>query len=224
MSDNRRVRSRADVATDAPARYAEQLVSPLGRKVDVETIPEGARAGTGHGDGPPAADPLTQTGAPWLNEAEMQTWLRVLRLVMLLPGSLDRQLRRDAGLTHVSYMILATLSDAPGSAMRMTELAQETATSQSRLSHAVSALEQRGWVARRPCPQDRRGQIAALTDSGRRVLEQTAPGHVAQVRATVLDPLTPSEVHQLSALLAKIVAPLEADDTRAYGAVPPLAP
>ncbi|QGQ18963.1 MarR family transcriptional regulator [Cellulomonas sp. JZ18] len=189
------------------------------------TAPEGAQAvGTGGGEDQPAAAPPTGAGTRWLDETEMQAWLHVLRLVMLLPGSLDRQLRRDAGLTHVSYMILATLSDAPGTAMRMTELARETATSQSRLSHAVSALEQRGWVARRPCPQDRRGQVAALTDAGRRLLEQTAPGHVAQVRATVLDPLTPSEVHQLSALLAKIVTPLETDDARADGAVPPVAP
>jgi DNA-binding MarR family transcriptional regulator len=108
-------------------------------------------------------------------------------------------------------MILATLSDAPDTSMRMSELARSTATSPSRLSHAVAALEQRGWVARRPCPQDRRGQIAALTAAGRRVLEQTAPGHVAQVRATVLDPLTPTEVEQLSTLLGKIVGPLEAD-------------
>ena len=157
----------------------------------------------------------------WLSETEMQAWLRVLRLVMLLPGSLDRQLRRDAGLTHASYMILATLSDAPGTSMRMTELARRTATSQSRLSHAVAALEQRGWVARRPCPQDRRGQIASLTDAGRQALERTAPGHVAQVRATVLDPLSPSEVEQLSELLAKIVTPLEADDGRPDGDPPP---
>ena len=147
----------------------------------------------------------------WLDETEMQAWLRVLRLVMLLPGALDRQLRRDAGLTHASYMILATLSDSPERSMRMTELARRTATSPSRLSHAVAALEQRGWVARRPCPEDRRGLIASLTADGVRVLEQTAPGHVAQVRATVLDPLTPAEVAQLSTLLAKIVDPLEAD-------------
>jgi DNA-binding MarR family transcriptional regulator len=108
-------------------------------------------------------------------------------------------------------MILATLSDAPDTSMRMSELARSTATSPSRLSHAVAALEQRGWVARRPCPQDRRGQIAALTAAGRQVLEQTAPGHVAQVRTTVLDPLTPTEVEQLSTLLGKIVGPLEAD-------------
>ncbi len=79
-------------------------------------------------------------------------------------------------------------------------------------------------LTRRPCPQDRRGQIAALTDAGRGLLEHTAPGHVAQVRATVLDPLTPDDVHQLSTLLAKIVTPLEAEDARAHGAIPPVAP
>ena len=157
----------------------------------------------------------------WLNETEMQAWLRVLRLVMLLPGALDTQLRRDAGLTHASYMILATLSAAQDGAMRMSELARRTATYQSRLSHAVAALEQRGWVARRPCPQDRRGQIASLTDAGREALDRTAPGHVAQVRTAVLDPLSPREVEQLSGLLAKIVAPLEADDARSD---PDLAP
>ena len=155
----------------------------------------------------PAGDAEPQ----WLDETEMQAWLHVLRLVMLLPGALDRQLRRDAGLTHASYMILATLSDAPERSMRMTELARSTATTASGLSHAVGALEQRGWVDRRPCSQDRRGLIASLTADGVRVLEQTAPGHVAQVRATVLNPLTPAEVAQLSALLAKIVDPLDAD-------------
>lgn len=167
----------------------------------------------------PVSTPTPSTPGPreqdvrWLDDVEMQAWLRVLRLVMLLPGSLDQQLRRDAGLAHASYMILATLSGAPETSLRMSELARSTATSPSRLSHAVAALEQRGWVARRPCPQDRRGQIAALTPAGREVLERTAPGHVAQVRATVLDPLTPAEVGQLSTLLGKIVGRLEADGT-----------
>lgn len=33
-SDDRTIRSRADVATAAPARYAKQLISHLGRKLD----------------------------------------------------------------------------------------------------------------------------------------------------------------------------------------------
>ena len=150
----------------------------------------------------------------WLDDVEMQAWLRVLRVVMLLPGSLDRQLRRDAGLTHPSYMIMATLSDAPEQSMRMTELARRTDTSPSRLSHAVSALEQRRWVARRPCAQDARGLIASLTPEGRQVLESIAPGHVARVRASVLDPLSTGEAEQLSRLLDKIVTSLEHEDGR----------
>lgn len=151
----------------------------------------------------------------WLDEAEMQAWLRLLRVVMLLPGTLDRQLRQDAGLTHASYMVLACLSDAPDRSMRMSELARGTATSQSRLSHSVAALEQRGWVQRRPCPQDRRGQVASLTDVGVQVLVDTAPGHVAKVRSLVFDPLGRADVERLSAVAQRLVAQLEAEQALA---------
>ena len=164
----------------------------------------------------PDASDAARAEPRWLSDAEMQAWLRVLHLVMLLPVALDRQLRQDAGLGHAAYMVLATLSDAPERSLRMTELARRTATSPSRLSHTVASLEQRGWVSRRPCPEDRRGLVAALTDEGLRVLEQTAPGHVARVRATVLDPLNTDEVVQLASLLGKVVDRLEADERPAH--------
>ena len=160
----------------------------------------------------------------WLDEAEMQAWLRLLRVVMLLPGALDRQLRTDAGLTHASYMVLACLSDAPDRSLRMSELARVTATSQSRLSHSVAALEQRGWVQRRPCPQDGRGQVATLTDAGVQVLVDTAPGHVAQVRSLVFDPLGAADVEHLSAVAERLVARLEADQAPARSCPPTAVP
>ena len=49
--------------------------------------------------------------------------------------------------------------------MRMSELAIETRSSRSRLSHAVARLEERRWVERLDCPTDRRGQVARLTDA-----------------------------------------------------------
>jgi DNA-binding MarR family transcriptional regulator len=158
---------------------------------------------------------VSEAAPRWLDEAEMQAWLRLLRVVMLLPGALDRQLRQDAGLTHASYMVLACLSDAPDRSMRMSELARVTATSQSRLSHSVAGLEQRGWVLRRPCPQDRRGQIASLTDAGVQVLVETAPGHAEKVRSLVFDALGPAEVRQLSTVAERIVSHLEADQADA---------
>ena len=141
----------------------------------------------------------------WLSEAEMRAWLGLVEVLSRLPASLDRQLREDAGIPHAHYQILAVLSAAQDRALRMSELARTTSTSTSRLSHAVAALEARGWVQRRPCPDDGRGQLAELTDAGAAVLEATAPGHVEHVRSLVFDRLTARDVDQLSALTAKLL-------------------
>ena len=156
-------------------------------------------------------DPARVTDAPprWLTADEMAAWLPLVRFVHLLPQALDRQLREEAGISHVYYQILAMLSAAPEGSLRMSELAGLTSTSTSRLSHAVAALEERGWVTRSSCPTDRRGQVAALTEAGRRELERTAPGHVAEVRRRVFDVLSDDEVAQLRALAEKLSAAAE---------------
>ena len=82
--------------------------------------------------------------------------------------------------------------------MRMSELAEHTRSSRSRLSHAVARLEEKGWVRRVDCPTDRRGQVAQLTDAGFAILEGAAPGHVAAVRSQVIDVLTPGQIDQLT--------------------------
>jgi DNA-binding MarR family transcriptional regulator len=144
----------------------------------------------------------------WLSPAEMAAWLPLVHAVMLLPQALDRQLREDAGIGHVYYQILAMLSDAPDQALRMSELARRTGTSLSRVSHAVGTLEDRGWVSRCPSPDDRRGQVAGLTDDGRRLLERIAPGHVAEVRRVVFDSLSAEDVEDLRRLMEKVLGNL----------------
>jgi DNA-binding MarR family transcriptional regulator len=157
----------------------------------------------------PDAGPVTDAPTRWLSDDEMAAWLPLVRFVHLLPQALDRQLREEAGISHVYYQILAMLSDAPSGQLRMSELARLTSTSTSRLSHAVAALEERGWVLRSSCPTDRRGQLAELTAAGRRELERTAPGHVAEVRRRVFDALSPAELRQLRTLAEKLAAAAE---------------
>jgi DNA-binding MarR family transcriptional regulator len=74
----------------------------------------------------------------------------------------------------------------------------------SRLSHAVSTMEDRGWVERAASPDDRRGQLARLTDDGRALLRRHAPGHLAEVRRRVFDRLTPEEVRELGRLVGRL--------------------
>jgi DNA-binding MarR family transcriptional regulator len=133
----------------------------------------------------------------WLDAEEQKAWRAWLYSSMLLHDRLDRELTHETGLSHAYYEILVQLSEAPGRALRMSELADRSLSSRSRLSHAVARLEERGWVRRQVCESDGRGQLAVLTDDGFAALEAAAPIHVEGVRAHLFDQLNPEQVAAL---------------------------
>ncbi len=159
------------------------------------------------------------TEGRWLDPQEQQAWRAFVAATQLLFDQLDRELQRDAGMPHAYYVILVRLSEAPGRAMRMSDLAERSQSSRSRLSHAVARLEQAGWVRRESCPTDRRGTVAVLTDQGFAALAAAAPGHVAGVRAHVFDQLTPTQVEQLHGVSEALLRHLTALDDQAAQAV-----
>jgi DNA-binding MarR family transcriptional regulator len=133
----------------------------------------------------------------WLDDEEQRTWRAFVAATRLIFDALDRELQRDAGMPHAYYEILVRLSEAPERRMRMSELADATSSSRSRLSHAVARLEEAGWVRREECETDRRGQLAGLTEAGFEALRSAAPGHVQGVRAHLLDRLSPAQLRAL---------------------------
>lgn len=145
----------------------------------------------------------------WLDDDELSAWVGLIAMTELLPGVLDAQLRRDAGLTHFEYFVLAMLSEAPECTLRMTGLAQRTNATLPRLSHVVRRLEERGLVERSTDPSDRRATNARLTDAGREAIRAAAPGHVSHVRERVLDALTPIQVTQLQEIATAILGRLD---------------
>ena len=147
-----------------------------------------------------------QAQTRWLSESEQLAWRAFLNACRRLFPEMDAHLQHVAGVPHGYYEILVRLSEAPGRELRMTQLADASTSSKSRLSHAVARLEARGWVERLACPTDRRGQIARLTDSGFAALDAAAHQHVEQVRRMVFDQLTPAQVEQLAAISAAIEA------------------
>src|SRR5215469_12658087 len=142
----------------------------------------------------------------WLSEEEQRTWRLFLQACESVFSAADAQLVRDSGLPHGYYEILVHLSEAPNRELRMTQLARASTYSKSRLSHAVTRLSERGWVERRDCPTDRRGQIAWLTDAGFAALEAAAHGHVKQVRRSLINALTPEQLEQLGEISRAILA------------------
>ncbi len=152
------------------------------------------------------------SGQPrWLSDEEQQAWRGFLAVHQLLFDTLDRQLQADANMPHGYYILLAVLSEAPNRALRMSELAEITSSSQSRVSHAVARLEEAGWVRRRKVEGDKRGNLAVLTETGWEVVVRTAPAHVASVREHFFDLLTPEQVGQLSEIFATVLDKLDPD-------------
>jgi DNA-binding MarR family transcriptional regulator len=149
------------------------------------------------------------TDTRWLDDEEQETWRAFLWTSRLLSEALDRQLQRDSGMPHAYYMILAMLSESPGRALTMTELAAIVRSSPSRLSHAVNRLEEAGWVRRSKAAADRRTTIAELTDAGFTALEKAAPGHVAEVRRNLFDPLTREQMLEFQRTLHALLTSLD---------------
>src|SRR3978361_492700 len=147
----------------------------------------------------------------WLDEEEQRTWRAFLSATQLLFDQLDRELQRDAKIPHAYYEILVRLSEAPDRTMRMSQLADSTLSSRSRLSHAVSRLEESGWVERQSCPTDRRGQLAVLTDRGFAALEAAAPGHRGGVRSPGFAPVPAEQVATLREISETLLKPLVKD-------------
>jgi DNA-binding MarR family transcriptional regulator len=134
----------------------------------------------------------------WLTDEQQQMWRRFVEVLIRVPAALETQLQHDAGLTHMGYVVLFTLSEQADRRMPMSLLARNVTSSLSRLSHVVARLEGMGWVRRERNLEDGRVQIAVLTDEGYAKVVATAPGHVEAVQRLIFDRLTPAQVRQLA--------------------------
>lgn len=140
----------------------------------------------------------------WLDEAQQRAWRSWLMASLLLPEQLERDLKSTHGISNPEYEVMVRLSESPGRRLRMSELANRTQASKSRLSHQISRMEADGLVRREDCAEDRRGAYAILTEAGWQRLVDAAPDHVASVRHWLVDALTPEELIQLGELSSRV--------------------
>jgi DNA-binding MarR family transcriptional regulator len=149
----------------------------------------------------------------WLTDAEQASWRAWIEASNTLNNQLSADLQRQHDLTLADYEILVQLSENPERRLRMSELAEATLASRSRLTHQVDRLVKRGWIERQECELDRRGSFAALTEEGWQAIVAAAPDHVESVRAYLVDALGPEEFAALGAACEKITRTVRASPT-----------
>ncbi len=136
----------------------------------------------------------TATAPRWLTDAEQRTWRAWLEVMRLLPAQLEDRLHDRHNLNLTDYQVLVELSESEEGRLRMTELANRTSLSKSRLSHQIGRMEKAGFVERQDCPSDRRGAFAVITDQGWALMRSAAPGHVGDVRELFIDLMSTEEI------------------------------
>jgi len=152
----------------------------------------------------------------WLTPDEQRSWRAWLAASKLLNDRLSRDLHQTHDLTLADYEILVNLSEAPDRRLRMSDLADATLSSRSRLSHQIDRMQRAGLVERESCADDRRGSFAVLSEHGWDVLVRAAPDHVASVRAHLLDALTSQQFQALGVACAKVAERLDDSGTHTW--------
>lgn len=144
----------------------------------------------------------------WLDEGEARAWRAYVIGSELLRKQLNRELQDRHGLALADYEVLVRLSECDGGRMRMAQLAGEVASSKSRLSHQIGRMETAGLVQRVECGDDARGVFAQITEAGRARLRETAPTHVAGVRAHLVDLLDAADQEALAEIFERVLVHL----------------
>ena len=89
----------------------------------------------------------------WLDEDQQRSWRALVVGSTLLMDRLDDDLRREFNISLTEYEILVRLSERPGRAMRMAQLADALAHSRSRVTHTIDRMERAGCVVRGTAPR-----------------------------------------------------------------------
>jgi DNA-binding MarR family transcriptional regulator len=141
---------------------------------------------------------------PPLNQDEELVWRSLMRLVFTLPRALGDDLQRSCGLSSTEYSVLMHLSESPDGQLSMSDLADRTSLSPSRISRVIAEMARVRLVERRPGSVDGRTTFATVTRAGSATLRRAWPHHLRSVRERAFDQLTPEEVRMLGPILERL--------------------
>ena len=122
------------------------------------------------------------------------TLLYLMKQVELAVRARLEELARPVGLTALQYTALTVLERHPD--LTSAHLARHSFVTAQSMADMVTALLDRGLIERHRDPADRRRLVIALTDAGRRLLDELRPA-VAALEDEMLAPLSERQARTL---------------------------
>jgi DNA-binding MarR family transcriptional regulator len=139
------------------------------------------------------------------SKAVVSAWMRLMRAQQSALLKIERALR-EANLPSLSwYDVLLELDRAGDKGLRPVELERQMLIAQSNISRLIDRIEAAGYVERRPCDEDARGQMIVITPAGRDLRKRMWPSYAAAIQNAIGTHVSEREASSLSALLAKLL-------------------
>ena len=141
-----------------------------------------------------------------LDDLRNSVWRLFLTAHVKLLSCIEQKLS-VAGLPSLEwYDVLLTLKEAPDYRLRLSDLADKVLLSRSNLTRLVDRLEKAGLLRREPCPNDRRGTWAVLTEAGLAMQRQMWPVYAEGIAEYFGCCLDDTEVKLMEQLLKRMLA------------------
>ena len=139
------------------------------------------------------------------DKERLETWRDFLKTHSTVIRVLERQMLLEQSLQLTWYDVLVQLSEASEGQLRLQALAESTLLSRSGLTRLVDRMEAAGLVRREPCPDDRRGAYAVITEEGNATLRRAAPGHLRGIAEYFTSLLSDADARTMTTAFRRIL-------------------
>jgi DNA-binding MarR family transcriptional regulator len=146
------------------------------------------------------------------SELEVGAWRAFLRAGTASALALEAALA-DTGVSHSEYDVLVNVASGPKEGLRPTDLADRVLITKSGLTRLLDRLVERGYIERKACASDRRGQLIVLTGDGRRAFRRAAPNIVHAIGTIFGEHFSERDVTALRVACERIASAAEAMTT-----------
>lgn len=137
----------------------------------------------------------------------LKAWQDFLHAHTRIMRALERDLRREAGITGAQYDVLVHLSRADDGRLRMSDLAGAVQYSSGAATKLLDPLVRAGLVRRERDANDRRTVYAAITDEGRATFAHVGRDHLRGIQREFGALLPAEELPEVSRFLQRLAEP-----------------
>lgn len=138
------------------------------------------------------------------SDTHRDAWIGLLETHKRLTRALESEMEAEHGLSLSALELMGRLAAADDRVLRLTDLADLTGLSLSRISRIVDSLEGRKLVERKRCPNDARARNAWLTGAGLKLLRDAQAMHFAAVQERFFGQIEEEDVAVLAAIFGRL--------------------